>query len=356
MPWQAAKTSRWLVLVVFVTLARAGGAADRPGLPERLPRRVLTAFQDVIRDTAKSTVQIYSDGYRSALGAVVRSDGYIVTKASELKGRIEVQLNDSRRAQKYEATTVASDAATDLAILKINAKDLPAIAWADGNAPAVGSWLITPGLERGTLPLAVGVVSVGPRKVVAPPGALGIVLDDVDESARIKEVREESPAEKSGLKEGDVIRKINGKEVNSRQQAIDTIRSHQPGDQVNLVIERQGAELAIQATLGSLATIFMFGERADFQNSLGGSLSERRAGFPLAIQHDSVLRPSDCGGPLVDLEGKAIGLNIARAGRVESYALPAALVQQTVEKLLAAQNIGPGGNFVGKSGGSEKVH
>jgi serine protease Do len=63
-------------------------------------------------------------------------------------------------------------------------------------------------------------------------------------------------------------------------------------------------------------------------------LSERRGGFSLAIQHDSVLKPADCGGPIVDLDGKAVGLNIARAGRVESYALPAAVVRASVAKLL----------------------
>ena len=40
------------------------------------------------------------------------------------------------------------------------------------------------------------------------------------------------------------------------------------------------------------------------------------------MQHDSVVLPSDCGGPLVNLEGKLIGINIARAGRMESYSLP----------------------------------
>ena len=35
----------------------------------------------------------------------------------------------------------------------------------------------------------------------------------------------------------------------------------------------------------------------------------------------------DCGGPLVDLSGKVIGINIARAGRTETYALPADVVQ-----------------------------
>jgi serine protease Do len=47
-----------------------------------------------------------------------------------------------------------------------------------------------------------------------------------------------------------------------------------------------------------------------------------------------VLRPIDCGGPVVDVDGKVVGLNIARAGRVESYALPSSLVRETVDKLL----------------------
>jgi serine protease Do len=109
--------------------------------------------------------------------------------------------------------------------------------------------------------------------------------------------------------------------------------SHRPGDRVELLLKRDGSEQTLSATLGSRSQL-THGDRAEFQNNLGGQLSERRAGFPLAIQHDSMLRPADCGGPIVDLDGKVIGLNIARAGRVESYALPAALVRDTVKKLL----------------------
>ena len=36
--------------------------------------------------------------------------------------------------------------------------------------------------------------------------------------------------------------------------------------------------------------------------------------------------PADCGGPLVNLDGKVVGMNIARAGRTESYAIPCACV------------------------------
>ena len=57
------------------------------------------------------------------------------------------------------------------------------------------------------------------------------------------------------------------------------------------------------------------------------------AGDEQAIQHDTVLQPWLCGGPLVDLDGKAIGLNIARAGRVATYALPASLVKRIYNEL-----------------------
>jgi len=342
-----------LIVVALVLLPAIGLPQDRFPPQTRL-QEALPAFRDVIREPAKSTAQVYCDGYRAALGAIVRADGYVATKASELKGKVEVQLYDAR---KLPATIAATDKATDLALLKIDAKNLPVVAWSDA-APAVGSWVATPGMFK--TPIAIGVLSVAARKVSPPSGALGIQLDVVDNIARIASVMEDTPAEKAGLKDGDIIRKINGKEINGRQHAQETIRSYEPGDKVELVVERDGAEQTVHAVLGSL-TILLAGERAEFQNSLGGALSDRRSGFPLAIQHDSTLRPAECGGPLVDLDGKVVGLNIARAGRVESYALPAGLVRETVEKLLQAPLAGNPADdmLVGKTGqaeGKKEVH
>jgi serine protease Do len=346
----ALKTGLWLTLVVLAWIPAGGIAAERFPSDDQFSANVRVAFQDAISLPAKSTVQVYCDGYRSALGAVVKPDGYIATKASELKGKIEVQLHDVSR--KYAATVVATDKPTDLAILKIDAKSLPVIPWSDNTAPAVGTWLATPGLIN--TPIAIGVLSVAARKITAPSGALGIQLDSADDVARIAMVMEDTPAEKAGLKDGDVIRKINGKEIKGRQHAQETIRSYQPGDKVELVVERGGGEQTFQAVLGNL-NILLAGERAEFQNSLGGPLSERRSGFPLAIQHDSVLRPTECGGPIVDLDGKAVGLNIARAGRVESYALPASVVRETVERLLQAPLAGSTADdmLVGKTNKAE---
>jgi serine protease Do len=71
---------------------------------------------------------------------------------------------------------------------------------------------------------------------------------------------------------------------------------------------------------------------------MGSELSQRRAGFPVVLQHDGVIRPTDCGGPLVDLDGRVVGINIARAGRVESYAVPSEAVIPLLGDLMAGKS------------------
>jgi serine protease Do len=303
-----------------------------------LPRSFLLVFRDVVKEAAKSTVQVYSDGYRSALGAVVRPDGYIATKASEVvsktgepTGKLECQL--AFETQKREARFIAKDMATDLAILKVDAHNLPVVSWATSESPVVGTWLVTPGFSQD--PLTYGVVSVSARRL-PPNAALGVRLDPDERIARISAVVAGLAAEQAGMRDGDIIRKLNGDEIKGTVKLQQAIRSHFPGEKIALVVEREGKLQNMEVTLGSM-TDFGRDERSEFQNTLGGSLSERRSGFPMAIQHDSVLKPIDCGGPVVDLDGKVVGLNIARAGRVESYALPASVVRETVDKLLKTE-------------------
>jgi serine protease Do len=303
-----------------------------PGLAtERSHSKVLAAFRDVVSVPSQSTVRIFADGHKAALGAIVGSDGYIVTKASELKGRLEVQVHDGR---KVEGRIIGRDPALDIALVKIDGKDLPTVRWGDAKAASVGSWVVTTGLERE--PVAIGVVSVPPRKIAAPSGALGVQLENDDAKARIAGVMPGSAAEKAGMQAGDQVVRVNDKPIGGRQELVDTIRGYMPGDEVTLLVRRGEEELTLNVKLGSLSML-VHGERAEFQNNLGGPLSERRAGFPSALQHDTVLRPSDCGGPLVNLDGETIGINIARAGRVESYALTADVVQEAVQKLMSNQ-------------------
>ena len=60
--------------------------------------------------------------------------------------------------------------------------------------------------------------------------------------------------------------------------------------------------------------------------------SGRRDGFSRVILHDANLQPEKCGGPVFDLSGNFIGMNIARNSRVRSYALPTAIVKEFVDE------------------------
>ena len=128
------------------------------------------AFREVVAAPATSTVQVYCDGYKTVLGTIVDPAGYVVTKASELKGKVECQLNVTG-GKRYDAVEIGRDKDLDLVVLKIDAKDLRPITWSDEEKPSVGTWLVTPGLS--SEPLSIGVLSVGPRRIRPPDAALG---------------------------------------------------------------------------------------------------------------------------------------------------------------------------------------
>ena len=73
---------------------------------------------------------------------------------------------------------------------------------------------------------------------------------------------------------------------------------------------------------------------AQVYSARGGKLSERRTGFPLVLTHDAVIWATDIGGPVLNLDGEAIGLNIARYGRTATYALPAEHAKQAIEAMM----------------------
>ncbi len=309
-----------VIVLVFVRVE----AADQ----QRNAYAIKNAFRDVVADASRSTVRVLCDDRRTSLGVIVDENGYILTKASELSGEVSCQILGR---DTMPARIVAIDEQWDLALLKVDASDLTPIQWSDEQAPAVGSWLATPGLDA--LPIAIGVVSVGPREIERRMPALGIVLDNSEQGPRILRVLDDSGAARAGVKEGDVVRELDGKAMDSRETLIEAIRQYSPGDKVRLTVDRGEKTLKIEATLGEFNSM-VHGNREEFQNALGGQLSRRRAGFPLAIQHDTVLTPSQCGGPIVDLEGRAIGLNIARASRVGSYALPAPAIRPLLEQMM----------------------
>lgn len=336
------------------------------------------AFRTVVAAAREATVQVRSDGKRVAYGGVVGPDGWVLTKASQLHGAIIVRLANG---DAYPAKIVGVDRDFDLAMLKLDAIGLPALDLdpADGEylvtaerapreadspapsddaeaesepepgesaaGPRAGDWVATVGYGRD--PAAIGVVSVEPRKIGRRRGILGIRMApdaDRDTSAedppsagvRIEQVFDDTGASRAGLKKGDVILRIDGVTVADNAGVSDAIQVHYPGEDVSITVLRGAETLRFVATLTGQVRDFGV-SRSQYQNSLGGRLSERRFGFPVALQHDTVLRPEDCGGPIVDLEGRVVGFNISRAGRTETFALPTAAVRERLFELMSGR-------------------
>jgi aminopeptidase YwaD len=102
-----------------------------------------------------------------------------------------------------------------------------------------------------------------PRPQVTAGGSgygahLGTIPDmsggGVSDGVRITGVRAGSPAEMAGLQAGDVITAIGDKRINNLYDMTDALRSHQPGDTVVIVSQRQGVERRATAVLGKRAS------------------------------------------------------------------------------------------------------
>jgi serine protease Do len=308
------------------------GGMPRNAIPSRPPSEhsrnhaaVLQAFRDAVAPMGKCTVQVLCDNQQVALGTIVDSHGFIATKGSELHGSIACLLADGTR---YTAELLGVDRGSDLAVLKIPAENLPAIAWREDEPPAAGSWVATPG--PGELPQAVGIVSVSPHPVRG--GVLGVQLAEDRPGPRILFVVPGSGAANAGLLRGDIITHINDQAIDSSSALVAATSSMMPGEEARLTIRRNNATEQYRAVLSSL-TNTLAGQHAKLQESLGGPLSDRRVLFPSVLEHDTILQPNQCGGPLVDLNGQVVGINIARANRVATYAIPARVARPLLEAL-----------------------
>jgi len=330
--------ARLRVLFVFLILASALDISAQTTRPTRgslgkNSTAVRAAFKDVVAEASHSTVMIRGRTSET-LGTIVSSDGHIITKASELKSDLRVTLKDKRV---FPAEIIGIVEAADLAMLKIDANDLTPVQWADATRIDDGMWVASSGIRKD--PIAVGMVSLpGRRKIPLRRALIGVRLEQAEKGPRVLEIVRNSGAEKAGLQANDIIIAINASAVTKREEITNIIGDQQVGTIVRLRILRDGNEQDIEVTLGSVAPPTTQGSdrrigRGERMNQMGTSVSSRRAGFPAVIQHDSLLSSTTCGGPLVTLDGKVIGINIARSGRVESFALPSDLVQGYLEDL-----------------------
>ncbi len=104
-----------------------------------------------------------SVGYGS--GVVISPDGYIVTNNHVVEGasKIEVTFNDKH---KRTATIIGNDPSTDLALIKVDAKDLEYLTFADSDKVRVGEWVLAVGNPFNlTSTVTAGIVSAKARNI-----------------------------------------------------------------------------------------------------------------------------------------------------------------------------------------------
>ena len=406
-----------------------GGGGFRDNQPStRINPQFLKAFHDSTVEASQSTVRVLCDDKEVALGTIVGSEGWILTKFSQLSGQKTVcKLKSGYR---FDAKVVGVHEAFDLALLKVEATDLHAVTFADSKIAPVGSWLVSVGMDEE--PVAVGVMSVAARtpppapnrgpgrggvngppqldylgvnigldgatarvlrvvgqsaaakagikiddqilsvqgsevsdqrslmavlakfkvgdsvaiklkrdgremelkaklEVPVPQDLLGVNVTSDGKTAKIIEVAPRSAAMLAGLKVDDQIVSIQGAAVNDQKTLLSVLATMKAGDKVKIKVLREGKELPFEAELRQRGG--PRGGRGRDQNQMGSMLSEKRTGFPTYFQSDTVLKPEDCGGPICDLAGHVLGINIARAGRVESYSIPSSSLTALLPEL-----------------------
>ena len=270
-------------------------------------------------------------------GVIVSPEGYILTNNHVVDGSTDLQVMLSDRRE-FKGRVIGRDEKTDIAVVKIDAANLPTITIGDSDRVEVGDYALAVGNPFGVgQTVTLGIVSATRRNNLGleGPGAyedfiqtdaainpgnsggalvndhgeligintaiisrgssgnqgigfavpvnlarnvmdqilktgkvtrarLGIYPQDVttaiakqfgaknSEGALVGEVESNSPAANAGLKTGDIILDVNGKQVYDASQLRNMISSMQPGAHVNLKVWRDNAERTVPVTLGEL--------------------------------------------------------------------------------------------------------
>ena len=311
----------------------------QPLLPGRNGPDVKTPFRQVVQAANQCVVRIKCDGQDVALGTIVGPDGWILTKASEILTNGPRSSREARSPAGFATgaswkrrRSVGIHPGLDLAMLKIDAVNLPIIPW-NPLQPTVGQWLATAGMEDD--PLGGGhrqrsaAVDSAHRRSHRHPTC----------RERRRGAHRRSDAEESrggGGPEAEGHHHAHQRPERAERHGMrNLMRRHKPGETIHVTVKRgqQTLEFAVKMIHFSSPGL----DRQTQMNAMGVGVSGRSDNFPAVLQHDTVVRPIDCGGPVVDLSGKIVGVNISHAGRTETYCLPTDVVLASMYDLMSGR-------------------
>ncbi|WP_353567112.1 PDZ domain-containing protein [Haloferula sargassicola] len=312
---------------------------------------LFNAVRPVALEASRSTVWVWSGKRMVAMGTVIGDGRRVLTKWSQIgfaRGPLQVVAGDQSQAR-AELVGVYED--DDLAVLELvdAEKPLTPVIWSEEPSPPVGAFLVA--ASPTDTPLRIGVVAVGERSVRLSDQALfGVYLVKSDSGeVVIEELEKSGGADEAGLRRGDVILSVDDQEINEPFELKKILTDMAPGDSVNVKYRHRGKIEDARVVLGDRSKYKKIPEgRLKAMRAMGGATSVRGDDFPVVIQSDMQLHPQQCGGPVVDLSGKVMGVSISRTDRTRSYIIPASrivdLLQQDGVSPELAQLPGQGGD------------
>lgn len=312
--------------------------------------------------------QIIPEQRASGSGVIISQDGYIVTNNHVISDRdgkgvapeIKVTLNEGRKT--YTAKVIGRDPSTDLAVLKIDATNLPYLIYGNSDNLQLGQWVLAVGYPFNLeATVTAGIISAKGRSIginsqqsespvesfiqtdaavnsgnsggalintsgeliginsaiLAPGGTYAgysfaipssIVRKIVNDIVKFGDVKrgylgvtysslssqnEEylkranvpdgvyvlgtdpaGGASKAGIKKGDIITKINGRNITSGLEISGSLASAQPGDKVKITYVRNGKENTVEVTLSGQSKLVAISTAEAIGDRLGVELKD----------------------------------------------------------------------------------
>ena len=274
---------------------------------------IKAAFGSFAKDFTPVVVEVFGDEQQRALGTIVRSDGRVLTKASELYGALSCRFADG---QTLPAAVEKVSRDHDLAVLKVDALNLPEAEFSASNEIRPGTLVAAP--VPGKPPL-VGAVSHAARPIPREYGHLPI--GEVGNSERGLEVLDDSFARRESIpiRKGDVIVHVEGRptpDLDSYLKLMDPdigVRFVYAGDPIRVGVKRGDKTLELRFPLP-------LGRYVDRRRE-----SLRRSAFPSVFDAPIPLMPNQCGGPVMDKTGRVAGIAIACRNQGRIAVIPAAV-------------------------------
>lgn len=327
-------------LALSTLLAQAEPRAPLPPESRTNGQESSDALAPLRDDASAATARIVdAKGKPVITGTWLGKDGYLVTKASEVPHLEKARLRwpDGRLTAIRE---VRREATFDLVLAQsIDTAEVKAAEPAPSRTLTFGQWLAAP--AQGGKRFCIGVLSAQKREIKGWGAAMGVRMDDkgtTKNGVRITGIAEDGPAALAGLQVDDVLLSLAGEKIGKYQRVHEIMTKRQPGEEIEVSYQRNGKEAKASIRLASRTKVLANWEGEDFAN---GGVSIRTDNFAQVLQHDLPLGPQDMGGPLLNLEGQVVGINIARVDRVTTFALPTEVFWPTIQSWIEADRHPP---------------